>query len=397
MADLPPLFNVPHDWRTNYTVQLAFSTEILQSDDGTEQRSALRYMPVKTVTFAPSTAGNESRELRSVLDWALLQKIVVPEWTRVTNLTSPLPPGVDVANVAERPYWIKDGHPVILASGSRMQVFNVTVVSPDHMRLDPVPSGETWPAGTRVYRPLIGQPARPSSLSFDTAGAGQHTLTFNVEPESEIGLEYEGVAPMMYNGKEFFAPDINWNEVLGVSFDQLADEIYYDRGIRNIYPRSTYGIRTVQARTYIDGLNAGDKWMQFFMRCRGRQVPFYMPTGQPDINVSQDTLASAYIRHEGAWLMSVYKNSPVFKHIQVLLKDGTRLLRAVVDMQEDPALIDTVVIQVNEPWPRPLLKSEILMVSWVTCCRMASDILLLEWQTQNQGTVGLSVQTLADE
>lgn len=258
-------------------------------------------------------------------------------------------------------------------------------------------SGENWPVGTRVYAALSGYVDPAVQVTRITNNVARVNLRFGVTPLSEKWIE-PPVAPNTFNGRELFLKRPNWAQEVASTAQHEVDEIDYDRGgIFRVSP-VTFGTENRRA-TYLNrDADEAQLLLDLFLRMRGRQGEFYMPTWEYDF-APKDAVSSgsASMRVAGTTLADCYGDSTVHKAMFVMLQDGSLIFRKVlsVSIVSDGGGTDSA-ITISGSWDTSFTADNIVMCGWMPVWRLASDELTVEWVTNTVAQVQLTVQTVED-
>lgn len=137
----------PHNWASPVTRRPEWSTVVMKSATGAEQRQALREYPREQVTYEHLLEGSDSAMAFALLrewkgrDW------LVPDWTEATKTTAPAGAVLSLLRYS-------------VPAGLALLGTEVVTLLDAEGTLEVAPSG-SWPAGTALV------PLRPASLDAD--------------------------------------------------------------------------------------------------------------------------------------------------------------------------------------------------------------------------------------
>lgn len=385
------------NWEQSYKIAYSFKTEILQSRSGKEQRIALRTSPRKDVSYQSLALGNAEFNRVKELLWAWQDKgFVLPELTRFVTSTLELLPGGSTMQVDDDALWLVPDSLVLLEYNGDTAVLVVESAAAGSVTFKAA-TAATWPVGTRVYAALSGFIGSDMQAIRVTNAVSRLEMRFAVSPLSEPWIA-PPVAPATFNGRELFLKRPNWVQEVSATAQHAVDEIDYDRGGIYRYSPFEFGIETRRALYLGRDAAEAQLMLDLYMRMRGRQGEFYMPTWEYDI-VPKEAVspASAGLRVSGPGLVEGYAESSVHKAIFVMKQDGTLLFRKVlsVSLVTDGGGTDSL-ITVDSVWGTTFDASNIVMCGWMPVWRLASDDLVIEWVTSTVAQVQLTMQTLED-
>lgn len=380
------------NWRNPYKISYEYKTEIFTSRSGKEQRRALRQTARKRLDFSVQATHQKMWRLRALMDAWQDKSFVLPELTRSITSVSGLPSNGIQMTVSDTPTWIRPGAILVLQDGERNGLRIIESVDGNELTFTSG-SAETWPAGTTIFPGLNGRVQPDQATRHLTSQVAELDFRFDELPGSESVAD-TGVPFETYNGSEVFLKEPNWLHPLNMGFQWDAERLDYDRGVVEVLPLHTFGQRTHQATFLSRNRSQAVEIEQFFNRTKGRRGSFYMPTWEPDILPAADlSQLNRFMTVEGDDLARYYGSSSVFRHMFIRFHDGSYMIRPVVAISEQSG---NSIIDTGTEWPRDISLSEILMICWLPRWRFSSDILSIEWLTDEVAQFQLTMQTLED-
>lgn len=388
---------VSPNWKNAYTIEYQFKTEVFTSRSGKEQRRALRTTPRKSLSFQATPTFGALRAFNEIMASWQNNVIVLPEVPRQALFSVPMAGGeFEVTLAAAAPDWIAPGVAVILNFGTVYETRRVESVDIDQVTFTGA-SALDWPAGTKMHPALGGRLGLTVQSKRETNAVAVVSVEFAVTPASEPVLPLPD-APVVFNGREAFLVKPNWGSQPDVTYEGNREDIDYDRGLVTTFTPIDFTTRlhrfTFTGRAYSDMLLIENS----FKRMRGQRGEFYMPTWENDIvprktaSAGSNTLSIA-----GPEFGAAYQDSTLHRAVMVLLADGTMKLNMVQDIYvvDDSEGLNSAV-QFQDPWGVDLTPENVRMISWLFCCRHATDTLTIEWMTNTVGQVQLNVRVLED-
>lgn len=385
------------NWRKPYTVSYAFKTEIIASRSGKEQRRALRERPRKQITYESTPSYDQFRQTNRLLATWHNNTIVLPELPRSAELAQTLAPGQTIAHLDQSaPEWVTIGRTVILAYRNRYETRRIQQIE-DTQLVFSGGSGTAWPVGTKVHPGLSGRLAASIRAKRLTNAVSEVNVVMDVTPgtEPEIALD---AAPQTFNGRELFTTRPNWAAAPDITYESEREEVDYDRGRIEVFSPVDFTTRVTTLTFLGRNFDEADALRQFFERQRGQQGEFYMPTWEPDIQISLLAPAGTRaLRIFGTEFGDEFGGSTVHRAVAVHLRDGSIFYRTVESIfTTDDADGQDSVVQVGENFPVDISPANVLLVSWMFVCRMATDTLTMEWVTNSVAQCQFTVRTLED-
>ena len=137
----------PHNWGSQVVRRPEWSTVVMTSATGGEQRQALREYPREQVTYEHLLEGSDSATAFALLRTWKGRGWLVPDWTEATKITAPAGAVLSLARDS-------------VGAGLALLGTEVVTLLDAEGTLEVAPSG-SWPAGTTVV------PLRPASLDAD--------------------------------------------------------------------------------------------------------------------------------------------------------------------------------------------------------------------------------------
>lgn len=380
------------NWSAGYKISYEYKTEIITSRSGREQRRALRQTPRKWLEFSVHAAHDKAWRLRGLFDAWQDKAFILPELTRSITTTSGVAANARIMIVDSVPDWLRPGAFIVLRNGNRHGMRIVESIDDDEVTFTSV-SPDTWPEGTLVHPGLFGRVQVEQAVNNLTSNVSDLSFRYDVTPASE-GVDDAGTPFPDYNGSELFLKKPNWANAPRVNFQAEVEKLDYGRGVAEFLTLLDFRRRIVQATFLSRNRAEAIEIEQFFRRMKGRRGTFYMPTYQPDIVPASDlSQLNRFMTVAGPDLLKFYQNSPVYRHMFIRFHDGSHLIRPVIAISEQAG---NSIIDVGTNWPRDIAISEILMICWLPRWRLASDILTIEWLTDEVAQFQMSMQTQED-
>lgn len=372
----------------------AFKTEVLTSRSGQEKRLARRAQPRRELRQSALLDGARLRRYKDLL-WAWQYRDMVwPDIFRSVALPAEMPAGTDTLVMDDPPYWMLPGAAVVIGSGEQREALAIGGVAGDATYFT---AGVTrdWPAGTLVYPGLIGNLAAQIDADRETNIHASADLRFRVRPLSEVPRP-PGEPETVFDGREVFTLRPNWAESVSSTLAHEVDVLDYDTGPISRYAAVAFG-REITGATYLGGTRAeADALLDLFLRLRGQQGEFWVPTWEPDFLLrSGGTTGEATLRVQGDSVVDAYAGSTVHRAVYVRLRNGTLLFARVLTITlVDDATGKDSLLTLTSAWGQSFATEDVVTAGWLLLRRLASDSLTLEWLTDSVANVQLSLMTL---
>ena len=391
------------NWRDRVRVSYEFKTDIITSGLGTEQRRAVRYYPRRYVEYTAHFNGESKLQLDYFMARGLADKTIIPEPSKYVVLTSTLGAGQRQVSYGNPhlawpspnspPYWLRPGLPVLLVDGLRMETRLLSGFSFADLQFADE-SQVAFPVGTRVYPALQGYlRAEPKARRY-TSDVTTLPIRFEVDPGSATEVFPETSPGEMIGTREVFMKRPNWGNQVDVTYVYPREQEDYGFGATRSFKPYDFPSRIVQASFLGRDHREVQEVIEFFIRMRGRDREFLVPSWENDVPFYAITGNGFAILIPGLMFGHTYKDSTVFRRIMLRMADGT-YHHHTVDFVETLPDTEFSVLWVRERLPvEELTPQSLIGISWVFVVRFASDLLEIDWVTDSVAQFGLSYQVL---
>ncbi len=391
---MPRFWELAPNWREPYTVTHEFRTDIIESRSKREQRNALRAEPRKKLSFTITAPKDRYRTLlRSVAAESRQgESWYVPEVTAGVPTDAVAAAGQATISPAVTTFWMAAGRPVVLMDGQRHELAVIDSVSSGNLIMEENFSA-AWPLGTKIAPALTGYVATEIAGEGATNNLIEATVNFEIEIGLDV-LETPAAATATFNGREVFLKKPNWKEGVQDTYRSARESIDYGQGRLAHFLPAAFPTTVRKAAFVNRDIDEAEAIRQFFLRMKGQQGEFYMPSGQQDIvPIAQLTNGTATLTVEGIDFANAYNDDTVHKAVAVKLVDGTTLYR-IVSAIAPVAGNSRITFTAN--WPSTIPLADIVMVSWMPAWRLSSDAITFEWLTDSVCQVAITMQTVED-
>lgn len=393
MVDQTPVrvfWPFPVNWAQPYNVAYEFRTDIITVETGQEQRRALRITPRKTLSFSVSASHAELRSLNRQLDTAQNLPFILPEIPRGITFSGS---GVTMSLSSTAPAWlVADTEVVLWSSANGGRVALVSAVTGGSTLTLTTDEGD-WAAGSILYPAITGQLSPELQSRRVTNAVATLAVEFSVDPTSE---RYAPTSPgATYAGREVYPFPVNWGSGIGANYQWPVETTDFGRGRIAIHRTIDFQRMTRTLDHLFDSVAAAQALVDLFVRMRGRCGSFYVSTFEADMELVGNLQHNATVlRVAGTDVRLGYASDPVRKSIAIKLTDGTTLYRDVTGMVDVTG--DRTDVNVDTPWPRTILSTEVSLISWIINTRFATDQLEMEWVTNTVAQSRLTIQSTLD-
>lgn len=378
------------DWSRTFDVKRAFSTDIITSRDGTEQRRAIRTDPRISAEYrsivSSADKGAADHHLRA---WQN-NPVVVPDFARWARLTGISLAGSSALTVSPMPVWAAAGQPLVLCSlsGVQEEVIVQGVAGSTITLEDPLVNA--WAVGDVLRPTFFGLFNGRIASTRPNGGTSVIDVQIDCYPGGEPPRA-AGSAWASLNSIEIFTPMPDYAGPPSVAHVWPVDQVDFGRG-------RTAQFRPVERMAWeleaeFTGLSVASatEVEQFFDRMKGRRTAFYVPTWESDfvLGNSPGSGSSTFVA-TGSALFDDFGDvdySLVNEGVAVCLTSGAVLYRRITDIS---ASGDDSLVTVNAAWGVGLSSTNVARISRMYLSRFASDEMVTSWATPLTAATRLS-------
>lgn len=389
MAEHIEVFNHPHNWSSPVTENYEFKTDIVTSQSGREQRRSLRRNPRLAIETRINPVGAALIKLRRQLTFWGQYPFWQPDWVRCAQASSDVSAGITVIPISRPLRGAKVGMKVVIdmPSGSA-PTFTLAEVTPSSLRLSG-PLLEVLPSGATVHLAYQGYIPSGQQSQLVTDRVSTMVNRFEADPTEILPID-PGTAAQTFSGIEVITLRPNWQNTIDLSHDYEVYDVDNGRGVKRRYHPVSYNRPTTKWMMRNMDAARSENVLSFFIRMKGRLRVCYVPSLIDDLPPMAALVKNSdKFKVAGLEAMQYWDNA-VQRAIRIEGVDGTVWYRRVISMAQ--ATADTEV-RVDTPWPAAL---QVKQISWMSRCRLASDLLVLSWLSDTISECDLSFTLLED-
>lgn len=382
-----PLWTIRPNWRAPVTERLEWSTAVLRSPTGAEQRFGLRWSPRRSFEATVTPRG----PTRTLFDLAVgavgPDAWYIPVWHDVSRLATTLT-ATDTTlaiDTVDREFAV-GGFVFLRESDFQSEVLEIAALSDTQITFVAGPSRD-WPKGTRVYPAVKGRLFDQPSMQRRASRALDGAIRFEVIGANDVTGSWGG-APT-YRGLPVVTIAPNEVTDLTHAYEALFDTQDNAIGIAERTRTSDIGF-TVQAYnwTAIDRAQHAELRAMFYALA-GKQNLAWLPTFADDLYVVAP-IGAADTSMEVALCGFTAFGGPRENRqdIQIVLRDGTQIHRRITGS----ALTGngTETINLSSAFGQSVPVSQIKRVSFMAVSRLDTDIIELVHLTDARGVMQVS-------
>lgn len=349
---------------------LEWKTDVLTTNDGSEQRVRLRKKPRQSfnVTY-PIPYREMARAENLVYGW-LTRRWAVALWSEAQQVGTLLA-GTTVINIDTTASDYRDGALIMIWESNRKSATaDVGIVSAGTLTLNR-PLAETfnnpWIVPVRLGR-IVGNVSRATS-------GYNGSLEMTYEFSDNIDLD-PPAAPTQFLGYDvYFDEALKNGEALTDSLQARVDVVDYGTAAgASFYSPWTYTRIGRPYKFLLQGLQDIWNFRKFLHRRAGRLRPFWVPTFENNMRVAQTGELTQSIE---VYADDYREFAPERTHIGILLDDGTWLLRTINAATASGT--DTAVIGLDAPIN--INANRIRQISFLGLKRLDADRVELQWNS----------------
>lgn len=381
------VFPFKPNWATPFNESLEWKTDVITSFAGNEQRRSLRVTPRRSFEYQFGTAYSSAQRIENMIYASHSREFLLPVWSDACKLSEDAAAGQKVIRCAPLMYSFNSGDlAVIYADENNYEVFEVASFDVDQINsLGNLTA--TWSSGVRVFPLVIGHlpTTIPTQRLNDSVLVG--TLTFNTRPGETYTFLPVEVASETYAGLEVLTRQPNWKDA--ISNDFTRDFMVADSGVGPVgyYSRSRHHqiVRPYQwlLRTREEVVT----FRKFIQRMRGQAKTCWVPSWHNDFTLVTTSGISSDLTVVGDSFHTFVGLDTDRDRIMCRLFDGTVAYRQIVGTALSGG--DTV-LSLDATIDRATIKS----ISILLRCRIATDKVVIPWQTTGVATPQITFTTV---
>lgn len=388
---------------------IEFLTQIIPHWNGTEQRSSVRPLPRRTLSYDYiGTNSWQSQYLRSMAYAQQTQLFQFPVWHATTRLKADMLASMHALEVGKNAIWGWRGatHGMLwMGDEYGGETFPVSSTSGDGTVTFNKATSSDWKAGSTIVTPVIWGILKNED-KFISSCSSCSEMGLNVQivkepsaPSLPASLNHEhdenqkypfcNGLPSSYNGIEIFRLSPSWEGEVTSDYSRNAVLMDNKTGVFR-YDLRGYDPTERRELPFLMHTRAEINNMQrFFYRMKGRCHSFMAPTWLQDVTLVDDALnGMPYLlaKFPGYW--KYFTKTSRRRLLVVFRKDNTAEIIKVSGYSTNDTG-EYGKIWLNGNLKRPLLKKDVRMISFLCRYRFDSDSMVTDYETQQVATTSL--------
>lgn len=393
---------VRHNWASPYRLSSEFKTDIMTSENGKEQRRAVRLMPRWNVELQANLARNEKQAFDYLMyGWQSKRMVMGLEHLSLLS-TEILAPESETQNRyrpwngGEIPFWLANGQTIVLADGNDPSIRETRTLADftaEHLEFAETTVG-TFDFHTQMMVAYDGWLAVEQATNRSTINTGTTNLAFQIRPQNQLVVP-NNLVPKTFEGPwEVWTRKPNWANGVEVDHIKYREAIDYGYGRIGQFRPITFPARVTKMNFVGRTLTEAYGDLAFFNRHRGMCNEFLAPTWENDVPYTSLSTSRTDILIDGTAFGTIYKDSTVFRRIMVRYRDGTNIFCKVEQIEPLPDTASSV-LRITDPLPNiPLSPETIYGISWALVSRFAVDRMDMDFVTNSVAQYTLTTQSL---
>jgi len=357
------------NWQRGISESLEWKTEILSSEQGHEQRRALRSSPRRMINADFFIEGHERRRFEVMLSEWGARTWVLPTWTEALYLEADLPAGSDVIPCV--PFGFTD-LALLRQSTTAFEVVEIKQVNATGLQLKR-PAVNDWPAGTALLPVRRAFLSKPPAIKRKTDALWQVEVDFLQNEPADFDFNhslptYRNLPVLEIAPEESEDLTHAFERITKLLDNQTAPPLLIDHGKRAFF---------VTAHAFLTADREERRaLLAILYALNGRQKPLWLPTFADDMTLVEPVGASAFqLDIEAMDYARFFKP----RSLRIELEGGTVLYR---DVQS--------ATRINQSTERLGLSallgigfspSQVKRISWLNLVRQETDLVTLRHLT----------------
>ncbi len=342
-----PVFSVLPNWASPVIERLSYSTEVILSEIGVEQRRALRVQPRRSFEAVFARHDAIRSRLQNFFVGVGKNQCLVPLWHDQYPLSAPLGSTlVFPINSVDKREFRSGG--LCLVIGKNPAVYEVLTVNEVDYDSDTIsflnPPASVWGVGDRLIPLRVARVLDVPSLSNPTDRVGQVSIRFTIDDSEPFPF-----LPSWGYCSPLFRFALNRGTDITVGYERVTafvkDE---DVGPIDVYDPEQRDRITIRAGMQLRGRDSVVAFRQFIDMARGRAIRFWMPTFTADMQ-AVTAINGSVIEVRGAGFFDYLKSRQGFKaYLAIEYLDGRSTIYREIDSFEKVSdLVDRVNLKLD--------------------------------------------------
>lgn len=287
-----PIWTIRPNWRDGIRERLEWKTDVLESDNGTEQRRALRLSPRRAFEMVFNPVDQARSYFDLFLHRLVGEEFMLPLFHDKVLTTADRNPG-NTSLAFDNTYreFMTDGYALLL--GEDPFTFEVVeIVAQTAAGLTISALVNAWPAGTTLHPLRSARLEDESSVAAITSRVGQSTLGFTLTQANDF-MDGDWTDNLEYAATPVITKAPNRREPLDLRFLRKAEVLDNETGLVHMADLADRAF-TVQIHSWLlRGRQEHAEFRSMLYRLRGRQRAVWLPSFNNDLVLARPTAAAS--------------------------------------------------------------------------------------------------------
>lgn len=280
------LWPFPPNWSSTVNESLEYLTNVLESNDSSEQRICLRTKARRRLDYTFMVNKEQTQHFDNILFGWQNRSFAVPLWPYKCKTTADIFAGATLVPCNTINAGFAVGQQMTLFRNAELfDVAEISAIAPDGLTLSN-PLLFNWARGASVMPVAVAYLESNVPVSRETGTVLTGVCNFLCSPTLTDPFIPDAAAPTIYNGYEVITYQHNWGSGVPHTLDFLSDVVDYETGprehpISKLFPKNTKTFRwLLKNRQQIR------EFRELLGRLRGQQVACYIPSWHQDLTVT---------------------------------------------------------------------------------------------------------------
>lgn len=375
------VFPFAPNWESPVNETLEWKTNILRSFSGNEQRRALRMSPRRGFEYKVLLKNLDTRLLENLLWGWQARDFALPVWTDCSPLLSTCAAGSTSLPISTGLMSFRAGDFAILfASSSNYEVVELTGVSSSLVDLKAA-TGNTWPAGTKVYPLILSHLASSVGVSRHTDSVVSAPVAFASSPDTAFDFITPGSPSSAYDGIELLTHRPNWGSAIQNDFTRAFEIVDAGVGPVGYYPSEKASRIARPFHWFLKSRAEIVAFRDFMGRLQGQAKTCWIPSWHTDFTLAASNGADrSILTVAGVDFHTLVGVDTSRDRLAIRLPNGTMAYRRIVSSVPDYGLNRTN-FQLDSALNTTIGVLDNVRLQLLLRCRLATDKVVIPWQT----------------
>ena len=370
-----PVMGVLPNWADGITERLTYSTAILESETGVEQRRAIRQHPRRSFEVSYLRSDVLRARLEHLLAGVGVREVLLPLWHEQYRTTAAIAPGAAFVQFSGDSLSLREfaaGDAVLLTNGDPLtqEVRILASLDVDAGRLNWLtPPTKAWPVGTRLVPLRKATITDKSSMTMHSDRVASVRVRLDLSDPMVVGADWGYCVPL-------WRFKVNRKDSMPLDFERKIYAVDNQSGpVRYSNPGNRLFTST-RVQTLTRGRVMMAELRQFIAAARGRAQGFWAPSGTQALVPLGDTIQGTFIEARKTGFREAMPGpQEPRRHIAIVFRDDApTIYRKLTAVTEAIGVGNTPIENYvfDEPLP-PIEVSRINRIEWVVPSRFDQD------------------------